>query len=325
MSTLEDGRRRIRRRGRRGEQPMVPDVEFTSYYGRPILKPSPWAEDIPAYLFFGGLAGGSALLGAGADLTDRPVLRRRARLTALGAIGVSLVALVHDLGRPARFLNMLRVAKPTSPMSIGTWILSAFGPFVGLAAAAEFPRLAPRPLRGLLRRAGRPAGLTAAVIAPAVASYTAVLLSDTATPTWHESYRELPFVFVGSASMASGGMGMLVAPVDEAGPARRMAVGGALLDLAAIQKMESSAGIAAETLHKGRAGVLMRLGKSLTAAGLLGTALGGRDRRVAAAAGLALLGGSACGRFGVFYAGQESAADPKYTVVPQRERVAGRS
>jgi hypothetical protein len=319
------GGRRGRRRRRRGEELMVPDAEFTSYYGRPILKPAPWEDDIPAYLFLGGLAGGTALLGAGADLTHRPVLRRRARLTAFGAIGLSLAALVHDLGRPARFLNMLRVAKPTSPMSVGTWILSAFGPFVALAAAAEFPQLAPRPLRGLLRRAGRPAGLTAAMIAPAVASYTAVLISDTATPTWHESYRELPFVFVGSAAMASGGMGMLVAPVDEAGPARRMAAAGALLDLAAEHKMEESAGIAAETLHRGRAGMLMRLSKTLTTAGLLGTVLGGRDRRIAGASGLALLGGSVTGRFGIFYAGQESAADPKYTVVPQRERAAART
>src|SRR3954452_20123437 len=100
-----------RRRRRSAERQMVPDAEFTSYYGRPIVKPAPWTADIPGDLFFGGLAGGSALLGAGADLTDQPALRRTARLGALGALGASMYLLVHDLGRPSRFYNMLRVAK----------------------------------------------------------------------------------------------------------------------------------------------------------------------------------------------------------------------
>jgi formate-dependent nitrite reductase membrane component NrfD len=322
MTATESGAAsgRHRRRRGRGEQAMVPDAEFTSYYGRPILKAAPWQEDIPAYLFLGGVAGGSALLGAGADLTRRPALRRASRFGALGAITLSFAALVHDLGRPARFVNMLRVAKPTSPMSVGTWILTAFGPCVGVAAAAEVPRLVPRPLRRLVRRSARPAGLAAAALGPAVASYTAVLIADTATPTWHESYRELPFVFVGSAAAASGGLGMLLAPVAEAGPARRAAVGGTLLELAASQRMESSAGLAAETLHQGRPGALLRASKALSIAGAAGTLLGGRRRPLAAASGAALLAGSACTRFGIFYAGQESARDPKYTVVPQRER-----
>jgi formate-dependent nitrite reductase membrane component NrfD len=301
---------------------MVPDAEFTSYYGRPILKEAPWGVDIPAYLFLGGLAGGSSLLAAGADLTGRPGLRRSSRLAALGAIGLSFGALVHDLGRPARFVNMLRVAKVTSPMSVGTWVLTAFGPAAGLAAAAEFPKLVPGGLaRRLLERAGRPAGLAAAALAPAVASYTAVLIADTSTPSWHNGYRELPFVFVGSAAGAAGGMAMLAAPSGEAGPARRMTIAGTVLELAAMQQMESAMGITAEPPHEGRPGVLMRANKVLAGASVLGSLLAGRSRVAAAAAGVAALASSACGRFGIFYAGQESARDPKYTVVPQRERV----
>ena len=315
---------RHQRRGRRGEQPMVPEAEFTSYYGRPVVKPSPWQQDIPAYLFLGGLAGGSALLGAGADITGRPALRRSARFTAIGAIGLSLAALVHDLGRPARFLNMLRVAKPTSPMSVGTWILTGFGPLAGVAAASELADVAPAPVRGLLRRAGRPAGIGAAALGPAVASYTAVLLSDTATPSWHAGYRELPFVFVGSAALATGGMGMLAAPVAEGGPARRLAVGGVLLELAAERRMESSLGVAAEPLHQGMPGALLRVSKLLGAVGAAGAMLGRRSRPASAASGAALLASSVCTRFGIFYAGQQSARDPKYTVVPQRARL-GRS
>ncbi|UMG93518.1 NrfD/PsrC family molybdoenzyme membrane anchor subunit [Nocardioides sp. TF02-7] len=313
-----------RRRGR-GERTMVPDADFVSYYGRPIVKPAPWEADIPAYLFAGGLAAGSSLLAAGADLTGRPVLRRSARLAALGGLSFSMAALVHDLGKPSRFLNMLRVAKLTSPMSVGTWILSAYGPPAGLAAAAEVVRmLPPEARRGPLRLAryvDRPAGLLAALLAPPVASYTAVLLSDTSTPSWHEAYRELPFVFVGSAAAAASGLGLVTAPLAENGPARRLAVAGAVLELTMEHRMEQSMGITAEPLHQGRPGRLMRAAKVLTAAGAAGALLAGRSRLVAAASGAALLAGSWCTRFGIFEAGQESARDPKYTVVPQRRRL----
>src|SRR3978361_1288860 len=122
---------------------MVPDATFTSYYGRAVVKASPWEGDIPAYLFLGGVAAGSSLLAAGADLTGRTSLRRVGRLGALVGIDVRFAALVHDLGRPARFVNMLRVAKHTSPMSVGTWILTGYGPLAGLAGAAEIVKLLP--------------------------------------------------------------------------------------------------------------------------------------------------------------------------------------
>lgn len=317
-------RRRGRRRGG-GERAMVPEADFTTYYGRPVVKPSPWEADIPIYLFSGGLAAGSSLLAAGADLTGRASLRRAGRITALGALGVSMGALVHDLGRPSRFLNMLRTVKLTSPMSIGTWILSTYAPFAGTAAAAELVGMLPGKRRSrllrLLAAAGRPSGLVAGLTAPPVAAYTAVLLSDTATPSWHEAYRELPFVFVGSAAAAAGGMGMLSAPVAEAGPARRMALAGAVAELVMERQMERSMGITAEPLHHGTGGRLMKAAKALTAAGAAGSLFAGRSRAVAVLSGAALLAGSACTRFGVFEAGQESAKDPKYTVVPQRQRL----
>src|ERR1035437_7506851 len=89
-----------RRGGGEGERAMVPEATFTSYYGRPVVKPSPWKADIPAYFFLGGVAAGSSTLGAGADLTGRPTLRRAARLGALAGISMSMGALIHDLGRP---------------------------------------------------------------------------------------------------------------------------------------------------------------------------------------------------------------------------------
>ena len=317
--------RGARRRGGEGERAMVPDATFTSYYGRPVVKASPWKADIPAYFFLGGVAAGSSLLGAGADLTGRPALRRAARLSALAGIGLSMGALIHDLGRPSRFLNMQRVVKPTSPMSVGTWVLSLYGPLAGLAATAEASGLLPGTLRGparILASVGRPAGIGAALVAPVVASYTAVLLSDTATPTWHDAHRHLPFLFVGSAAAGSGGLAMITSPVEQAGPARRMAVGGALLEFAVDQRMEAAMGLTAEPLHQGKAGSYLRVAKVLNAIGVAGTVLlGRRSRSASVIAGAALLAGSAFTRFGIFEAGQASARDPKYTVVPQRERL----
>ena len=317
------------RRGRRADpNATVPPAEFTSYYGRPVVKPSPWEKDIPAYLFLGGLAAGSSLLAHGGAASGRPALRRHGRLAAAGAITASFAALVHDLGRPARFLNMLRVAKLTSPMSVGTWLLVGYGP---LASAAGLAELAAGvggtrpgwPLRAL-RALGGPAGLGAAGIAPSIATYTAVLLADTATPTWSAARRELPFVFAGSAAAAAGGLALVTVPAGQAGPARRLAVGGALAELGAGQVMQRSMGLAAEPLETGTAGRWHRLSRAATAGGALLALAGKRSRIASAAAGLALVTGSAATRFAIFEAGQASARDPKYTVVPQRERLAGR-
>ena len=323
---LRSGKRRGGRGGRR-ERAMVPEAEFTSYYGRPVVKASPWQADIPAYLFLGGLAGASSLLAAGADLTANPALRRPTRLTALGAILASMVALVHDLGRPARFHHMLRVAKVTSPMSVGTWILTAYGPMAALAAVAEARPLLPARLSGsligrMLPGVGRGAGLGAALLGPAVASYTGVLLADTATPSWHDARDELPFVFVGSAAAAAAGMGLVTTPVRHARSARRLAVLGSVFELAMTNKMESTMGLSAQPMHQGLAGRYTRAARALTATGALLTAtLARRSRAASVLAGGALLAGSAATRFGIFHAGQQSTRDPRYTVVPQRARL----
>ncbi len=286
-----------------------------SYYGLPVLNEPVWkALDIAGYLFLGGLAGASSVLAAGAELTDRPALARTAKVGALGAISLSLVALIHDLGRPARFLNMLRVFKVTSPMSVGTWLLSTYAPLAGLAAASAVSGRAPR--------AGRGATLGAAALGPAVASYTAALIADTAVPVWHDAHRELPFVFVGSAAMAAAGLGLLGAPVAETGPARRLALIGGAAELAAARRMEERLGAVAEPLREGRPGALLRASRALTLLGAgVGAALAGRSRPAGAAAGAMLLAASACTRFGIFQAGMASARDPAYTVGPQRERV----
>jgi formate-dependent nitrite reductase membrane component NrfD len=304
------------RGGRRKRESVVPEAEFSSYYGRPIVKEPTWKPlDIAGYLFLGGLAGASSSLAAGAQLSGRPGLARPLKLGAASAISLSLVALVHDLGRPARFLNMLRVFKPTSPMSVGVWIVSAYAPAAGVAALGELVSL------GRLRPLGKLASAGAALLGPAVASYTGVLISNTATPAWHEGHREMPFVFVGSAASAAAGLGLLGAPLAENAPARRLAVIGTVAEIAAVTLLRRRVGIVAETYRDGRAGTLMHAAEALALAGVAGAiGAGHRSRLAAGLSGAALLAASACARFGIFEAGLASARDPKYTVIPQRER-----
>lgn len=323
------GRGGRRRRGGGGEdggreQLMVPKAEFESYYGRPVLKPPAWNTDIAGYLFAGGLSAGCTLLAAGADLTGRPALRRVGRLGAVGTLAASTFLLIHDLGRPERFHHMLRVAKPTSAMSMGSWTLAAYAPGVGLAAAAELmPAALRRSLLGrLVDLAVPPAVLVSVVTAPGIASYTAVLLSQTAVPAWHEAHHQLPFVFTGSAAAASGGFGMLLAPCEEAAPARRFAAIGSAIEILATRRMEKKLGIVDEAYHCEKAGRRMRAAKVLTAVGLACSFAARRSRAAAVVGGLSLLSGSAALRLGVYEAGVASTKDPKYVVVPQRQRIA---
>ncbi|NHN56139.1 polysulfide reductase NrfD [Calidifontibacter sp. DB0510] len=308
----------------RGEQALVPDAQFTSYYGRPVVKPVPWGPTIPAYLFLGGLAGGSQLLAMGAHATGNAELRRATRLVSAAAVALSGAALVEDLGKKSRFVNMLRTLKVTSPMSVGSWILSAFSAGAMPVAVAEIDRLRPLPGGGLVRAIETPAQVVGAAFATPLASYTAVLLSNTATPTWHAAYKELPFVFVGSAAAASGGMAMVLTSVRAAGPARRLAVLGVAGDLIAMRILEGRLGVEGETLHHGMPGRLTKLSMVLNVAGGLGTLVAGRSRIGAALSGAALVGASVATRFGVFEAGMESARDPRYTIEPQRQRLAAR-
>jgi formate-dependent nitrite reductase membrane component NrfD len=292
---------------------MVPEAEFESYYGRQILKTPTWkTPDVPLYLFLGGLAGASAVLAEGAALQGNKPLEHSSRLVAAAGAGLGTVALVHDLGRPERFLNMLRVLKPTSPLSVGSFILA---PFSGLSAAAAASQVT-----GRLPLIGRLAGVGAAVFGPPLATYTAALVANTAVPAWHEAHRELPFVFAGSGAAAAGGLAMAVVPVEHSAPAVRMALAGAALELAATERIQRH-GLVAEPYKIGRPGMLMKTARALTVGGAALSLVARRSRWGRAAAGAAYVAGSVVTRFGVFEAGRDSARDPKYVVVPQRERL----
>jgi formate-dependent nitrite reductase membrane component NrfD len=313
-----NGRRHGGRGGRGGEQLVVPRARPDSYYGKPILKEPVWrSPEVPGYLFLGGLAGASSVLAGFAQAAGNHKLARASKVGAAGAIALSGVALVADLGRPERFLNMLRVVKVTSPMSVGSWLISAFGGASTAAAASA--------VTGRLPRVGAAATAAAAVVGPTICTYTAALICDTAVPAWHEAHREMPYLFAGSAASAAGGLGMLAAPVEEAGQAIRFAVLGAATELTAKSLLLKRLGETAEPYQAGRSGKLMEAAEVLTAAGLAGAVLAGRRRAAIKLSGAALVASSALTRFGIFEAGRASARDPKYVVRPQRERLAAKA
>jgi hypothetical protein len=299
------------------ERAMVPEPEFESYYGKQIIKTPTWkTPDVPVYLFLGGLSGASSVLAEGAALSGRPALERVARGAAAGGAALGTVALIHDLGRPERFLNMLRVFKVTSPLSVGSFILAPFGSLSAAAFASH--------VTGRLPRLGRLAGVGAAAFGPPLATYTAALICNTAVPAWNAGHREMPFIFAGSGAAAAGGLAMMLTPSVENGPARRMAIGGAAVELAGAEMLKRRLGMVAEPYEQGRPGMLMKTARAMTAGSAVLSVIGGRSRAVSAVAGASYVAASLLTRFGVFEAGIASAKDPKYTVVPQRQRLAAR-
>ncbi|HEX6761286.1 MAG TPA: NrfD/PsrC family molybdoenzyme membrane anchor subunit [Gaiellaceae bacterium] len=283
-----------------------------SYYGRPILKEPVWKPTIPWYFFTGGLAGASSVLSYAARRGGNVRLARTSLGIAFAAEVASPGLLISDLGRPERFLNMLRVFKPTSPMSVGSWVLAVSG-------ASTTASVATRAL-GVLPRLQRMSGTVSAGAGGPLAVYTATLLSDTAIPVWHEGRRELPFVFAADSAASAGAAATLLLSPDDAAPARRLAICGALAAEGLAEAMRSRLGLAGEVYGKGKAGRFDRLAKaaSLTGAALLFA--GGRGRASAMAGSALVLGGGLARRFSVFHAGFQSARDPRYTVDPQRAR-----
>lgn len=269
---------------------------------------------IPAYLFTGGVAGASSMLALGGRATGDRRLARQSRLVSVAALGLSTYFLIEDLGKPARFYNMLRVFKPTSPMNMGSWLLSAFGVAAGTGVASD--------LLGVLPALGAAADATAGVLGPALATFTAVLIADTAVPAWHEARHELPFVFASGAAASAGGIAVALAPRQANGPGLRMLAGGAVAEMVAMQALRRRLGPELATAYEaGRAGRLGRWAKALTIGGAATAILGRRQRLLAVAGGLATATGAALERFAIIQAGTASTVDPRYVVEPQRRRL----
>jgi formate-dependent nitrite reductase membrane component NrfD len=288
-------------------------TQMESYYGRPILKEPVWTWEIPVYFFAGGLAGASSTLSLVARAAgNQPLARATTYISAVGD-AVSPVLLVSDLGRPERFLNMFRVFKVTSPMSVGSWVLGASGTANGFAAFSE--------LLGILPRLRVAAETVSALLGPLLATYTGTLVADTSIPAWHEARRELPFVFAGSSASTAGAAALLVVGPEDAGPARRLLLAGAVVEGVSMKLMEERLGFVGEPYKTGTAGRFSRAARGLTLAGAALTAVAGRRRGGAAAGAALVLAGGMCLRWAVYKAGFQSARDPRYTVDVQRRRL----
>lgn len=288
--------------------------EVRSYYGQPVLKQPVWSWEIPCYFFTGGLAGASAGLGYLCELHGEDVLARRAWAAAMLGISASPLLLISDLGRPERFLHMLRMFKVTSPMSVGSWILSVSGATTTVAAAHSWIGLFPR-----LSRFARPA---AALSGLPLCTYTAALVADTAVPAWHEARATLPVVFGAGAGLSAGAAAVIATPPDKAAAARRLALAGAVAEIAAKEVMERRLGDPGEVYQQGAAARFGRLGHACLLGGsVLLSRRGSSSRAAAAAAGALLLGGALSVRWSVFKAGFNSVADPRYVTAAQRASI----
>jgi hypothetical protein len=293
--------------------------EGPSYHGMPVLREPVWRWMIPAYFFTGGLAGASAVLAAAAQATGGRGTARlvaRCRLVAAGGAAASAALLVADLGRPSRFLNMLRVFRPTSPMNMGTWILTPFGALSGMAALpAIFPR-APR----AAHVAGLAAGYGAGLFGLPLVGYTGVLISDTAVPVWQATRNTLPILFAFSGAVSAGAMLQLWPPGgvgSEMG--RRFGLGAKAAELLVSFALDAEAARAARRvarpLHRGRSGVLLQAARALVAASLATDLVAPRRRTLSGALALA---GTLALRFGIMLAGRASARDPQAAFQMQR-------
>ncbi len=275
------------------------------YYGKPIVAAHVWKDYIGWYFFTGGLAGASSTIAAVADLAGRPRLARHARRAAMVGLLPSPVLLIADLGRPARFANMLRVLKPSSPMSVGSWLLAAYSPFAVGAAATDLLGVAPR-----VRRAST---VVAGLIGPGIATYTGVLVADTATPVWHEARRELPMLFAASAAASAGAVTTVFASISgrPESSAVRIGAAAAIAEVAMSTVMRKRLGDLDTYRSDSRARALDRASRTLSIAGAIVLTVGRRQRLTSVLGATAVAAGSVCERLAVLRAGTASANDPR--------------
>lgn len=283
-----------------------------TYYELPIVKPAPWRWYVPAYFHVGGVAGACAVLGAAAELGGPRLaaLARKAHAIALAGDTLSAGLLIADLGQPRRFLNMLRVVRPTSPMNVGSWILSSAG--ATSAASVGLALVAPR--RGL-----RAPSVAGAIAGAMLTTYTAVLLSNTAIPIWKAPRRALPVLFASTAGAAAASL-LDVLGASTAAEARAVRVFGGIAraaELVAARAAIREIGddTVAAPLRTGRSGALWKGAAVLGAAALAATILPGR--RAAFVRGLLGTAATIALRYAIVDAGRASARDPHATLAQQ--------
>jgi protein NrfD len=318
------------------QPPALPRSSWTgpTYYGRPQLKAAPFNKVVVGtYIFLAGLSGASAVLAAIADRAHGRSARgvmRRGRYLSLLTMTLGPLLLIFDLHTPKRFYNMLRIAKGTSPMSIGTWMLMAFSGFAGLSAVAQF--ISDHvPLLGRLRGLARRSQIPAAVAGAGLATYTASLLSATSTPAWAAAPNALAARF-GASSMASAASALSLG--ETSGQMRRtletvacmaLVVEAIATDVSAKARRDRGVATVSKDFwgtveHVGAIdlGVVLPLGLYAASRVLRG------NSSLSDAASLAVLAGSLMLRISTLGVGADSASRPEVSLRFSERRLAGR-
>jgi formate-dependent nitrite reductase membrane component NrfD len=288
-----------------------------SYYGLPVLKAPVWTWEIPLYFFIGGIAGMSACLALVAQFFgSEPSLIRSALWVALVGAAICPLFLIADLGRPARFLAMLRVAKIQSPMSVGVWILVAFSgcTFVALLANEVIARGKVNPLIAGLRWAGE---CTAASTGLILAAYTGVLIGATANPVWSHNRRALPAHFLAAAL---GGSGAVLELLGFLIPATQiLGVAAAAIETLLGVHFEIGRLPVNAPLHRGKSALAFRIAGVLAGPGALILRLASDAAPARRDAAICFLCGSLLSRYAWIWAGRASAKDPEVLFQMQRK------
>ena len=239
-----------------------------TYYDLPVVKAAPWKWYVPTYFYLGGLAGAASTLGLD-------------RIAAL-AEGAGATCLIADLGKPARFIYMMRVFRPTSPMNMGTWILSAATASTGISLLAP----------------NRVTRVTGALAGAMLSTYTGVLVGNTATPVWNRSRRVLPLWF---AATSAASLASVLEVIGQ--PRRRYSMIAKTAEVLGGAAVERAGGAVL------RDNTLWRRSRWLGLASLAATVLG--RPRLAGVLGTA---SALLGRFAIIDAGRASANDPHETL-----------
>jgi formate-dependent nitrite reductase membrane component NrfD len=292
-----------------------------TYYDRPLLKEPVWKIDIPLYYFLGGAAGAALALGAAAQLVgDEGLQKFGQKCHIIGIIGSTVGGglLIHDLGRPERFLNMMRVFRPTSPMNVGAWILSGAAP-LAITAGLFSNR------RGFFGRIGSAAGYGAGLFGLGLAGYTGVLISNTAIPLYQQVRRIMPVLFLSSATASAASILDILFEDPRASRITLLfGTAGKLAELAsgfALERKAETVEQVARPLKTGVSGALWRTSTVLTVASVVIAVIPGQSRARRKWSGVLGALGSLALRMAVHYAGAASARDPRATFHQQRARL----
>ncbi|MDQ6822970.1 MAG: polysulfide reductase NrfD [Candidatus Eremiobacteraeota bacterium] len=303
--------------------PPAPDDAPLNYFERPVLKRPQWGGEVIAYLFLGGIMGGCGIIAMLADRSNERNLALSSKLSAFALASVCPVVLISHLGKPKRFLHMLRIVKLKSPMSMGVWGLIAFSGTAGAAALGELATAGrlPRYIRAL-----SPPGTTLlqGLLGAFMTGYTGVLLSATAVPIWAKGKRHIPAACVCSGLAGAAALNALLllrgANHEAIAKLERLEVAAGAAELLILLHFRKHAGDYGKPMYEGalgerffRACIIggLALPLAINSVSVIARPKGAISTFLTIAAGALTLGGGVIFRQTLIESGKRSADDPK--------------